>query len=116
MCDIRFLSSLARTDRVGLRRLNVDDIPAVLPQLLQSAFSRSALLPTHVERERSIDRGLPSARRLDPKPVRILCLGLLVFDRCHPIPVLPRLLTPCFSSRSFCLRLVTYCSVCPELR
>ena len=44
-------------------RLDLDDLPALLPQLLQGARTRDAVLPPHVERERRISGRLPATRR-----------------------------------------------------
>ena len=44
-------------------RLDLDDLPALLPQLLQSPCARNAVLPPHVERERRVEGRLPAARR-----------------------------------------------------
>ena len=55
-------------------RLNLDNLPALLPQLLQSARARDTVLPPHVERERRVEGRLPPARRAHTQPV------------CFPLP------------------------------
>ena len=40
-------------------RFDIDDVPAVLPELLQGPFARATFLPAHVERERVLHWRLP---------------------------------------------------------
>ena len=60
---------------VEVRADALADIPALLPQLLQGARTRNAVLPPHVERERRIKGRLPATRRAHAQPVRLLLLS-----------------------------------------
>lgn len=68
-CAYQCARAVASVPDIG-DRLNLDNLPALLPQLLQGACARDAVLPPHVERERRVEGRLPPAHRAHTQPVR----------------------------------------------